>query len=368
MTRRAGRHGHWERLLQRQPGALLRYGVAVALALGSLGLVQVLHLLDAPGAASLALATVVVSGIYGGFGPALLDAAITSVGIEYLSAPAFRLLDSWADVFSFGLHVAVGWVIADITASLRVAYRRLSEEHAAAELARRARENVLAIVSHDLRSPLSVIKLAIETLLRAGRSGRRAADDPLLLQSMSHSAGRMNRIIEDLLDAVRIEKGQFRVQFSEHALSPILEEALQSVRAFAEGRGIRLHARLPAGDSRLRCDAARLLQVFSNLLHNAVKFSPEGGVVELSAHLEAGEARVSVRDYGPGIDPQVSARLFQRYWQAPGTAHQGTGLGLFIARSIVEAHGGRIEAASSPGQGACFTVTLAIGLSSRASE
>jgi signal transduction histidine kinase len=168
----------------------------------------------------------------------------------------------------------------------------------------------------------------------------------------------MSRLIEDLLDVVRIEKGRFSIQPAEHDLAALLEQALHDVEAPAQAKAVQLHCTRPQGDYGLRCDGARVSQVLANLLGNAVKFSPEGAVVEVELQPGATHLAVKVTDRGPGIAESDLPRVFTRYWQAKETAYKGTGLGLFIAKGIVEAHGGRIDVHSRPGQGATFTVVL----------
>jgi signal transduction histidine kinase len=352
----------WQRFLLIERGPLLRYTAATALALGSLLVVSWTRSTDGGDVSSLALTTVVLSAIYGGLGPALLDTLITSVGIDYLfAAPAFRAFDSWSSVFRIVLHGSVGVLVASIVSSLRAAYRQLRHEYLETDLARRARENVLGVVSHDLRSPLSVILMGAAQLSEGSRGGRRASDDPGTLERIHRAARQMNRIIDDLLDAVQIEKGRFRIVSAHEDLAPIIDDALESVRAAALAKDVRVNRSIRDGKLRVVCDRGRLAQVLSNLLGNAVKFSPEGGLVELLAAPDADAVRITVKDYGTGIAEEQLPHLFERYWQARDTAHHGTGLGLFIARSIVEAHGGRIEAVSQPGRGSTFTVSLPAG-------
>jgi signal transduction histidine kinase len=346
----------WDRFLLVERGWLARYGVALGLAVASLAAAQMLYTAELHDAGSLAIVTVVLSAIYGGLGPALLDGLVTAVGLEYLTEPAFTLLDSWDSAIRLLLHGAIAFLIADLISSLRLAYRHLRNQHMETELAKRARENVLSIVSHDLRTPLSVIKVTVNTLRRAGPNGARLAD-PSLLAPVERAVDQMQRIIDDMLDAVRIEKGQFRVQLAQHELVPIINDAVMSVRALAEARGVNVALQCQA--AQIECDRSRLLQVLGNLLHNAVKFSSNGGRVEIDAALDAHDGvQISVKDYGRGMDEQLMAGLFRRHWQAADTAHSGTGLGLFIAKSIVEAHRGRIEVQSAPGVGATFTVYL----------
>ncbi len=240
--------------------------------------------------------------------------------------------------------------------------RRLAVENArlarAAEAAAREREDVLAIVSHDLKNPLATVRLSAavlqQKLLRLpggeGLAGRVAA--------MDRAAVHMLGLITELLDAARLDAGQpLAVKPRPEPVGELLGEALALVEPQATRAGLRLEQHLAPGLMAL-CDRERILQVLANLLGNAVKFTPAGGTVTVEARSEAGEVRVAVRDTGPGIPEHEQPRLFVRYWQARGTAHRGSGLGLYIARGLVEAHGGRLWVESVPGAGSTFTFTL----------
>jgi signal transduction histidine kinase len=240
--------------------------------------------------------------------------------------------------------------------------RRLAVENArlarAAEAAAREREDVLAIVSHDLKNPLATVRLSAavlqQKLLRLpggeGLAGRVAA--------MDRAAVHMLGLITELLDAACLDAGQpLAVEPRPEPVGELLGEALALIEPQATRAGLQLEQHLAPGLMAL-CDRQRILQVLANLLGNAVKFTPAGGTVTVEARSEAVEVRVAVRDTGPGIPEHEQPRLFERYWQARGTAHRGSGLGLYIARGLVEAHGGRLWVESVPGAGSTFTFTL----------
>lgn len=345
-------------LLAERP-AKLRYAAAVLLACGFLALVYLLAWLEGTQLSSLAIVSVVLSAIYGGMGPALLAAAISAVGVDYFFAdPLLRIFDSWASVFRVLTYGAVGFVVAAIVARLREAYRELHAQYRQTDEAKRARESILAVVSHDLRSPLTAVLLGIAYIKQAAREDTPLADLSGALDAIHRSADMMKRLVDDLLDAAAIEAGRFSIAPARQAVTPILEEAVESARLAADARRIRIDLDLPERIPEAAVDRQRFSQVLANLIGNAVKFSPEGGSVRVALRLEAERIRVDVRDTGPGISKDDLPRVFSRYWQGKKTAHLGTGLGLFIARSIIEAHGGRIEAASPPGGGAVFTLIL----------
>jgi signal transduction histidine kinase len=321
--------------------------------------VHLLSWLEGTQLSSLAVLSVVLSAIYGGMGPALLAAAISAVGIDYFfAAPLERIFDSWTSVLRVLTYGAVGVVVASIVVSLRKAYRELHAQYRQTEEAKRGRENILAIVSHDLRSPLSAVLLGIAYVKRAAKKGTPPADLAGALDAIHRSADMMKRLVDDLLDAATIEAGRFSIAAARQSLAPIVEDAVESARLAADAKRIRIDLSIPEGTHIALADRQRLTQVLANLIGNAVKFSPEGAQVNVELHASGDWLRIDVADSGPGISTEDLPHVFSPYWQAQSTAHLGTGLGLFIARSIVEAHGGRIEANAAAGHGAVFSVSL----------
>lgn len=240
--------------------------------------------------------------------------------------------------------------------------RRLAEEnarlYAEAGASARAREDVLAVVSHDLKNPLSTVRLGTGILARRLDALPEGAALQRQVAAIDRAATHMQDLITRLLDAARLDAGQPLVMERHlEPVEPLALEALAMVEPQAQGKGIRLEHRLARGLS-ASCDRPRILQVLANLLGNAVKFTPPGGTVTVTSTHAAGAVQVSVRDTGPGIPKAHQPRLFQRHWQASDTAHQGSGLGLYIACGIVTAHGGHLWVDSDEGAGATFTFTL----------
>jgi signal transduction histidine kinase len=229
-----------------------------------------------------------------------------------------------------------------------------AEMYRAAERARREREEVLAMVSHDLKNPLHTIGFATTILgMRDVAEDRQAAQ----IEVIGRAVSEMNELIDRLLDAARIDSGRFHVDPRPEPLDALVAEALYRAAPAAERAGVVCAASPPTGAAVL-ADRGRLLQVFGNLLGNAISFSPTGGRVTVGVDLEGDVARIAIRDQGPGIDPEAQRHIFDRYWQARRAGRAGAGLGLSIARGIVEAHGGRIGVESSPGDGSTFHFTV----------
>lgn len=227
-----------------------------------------------------------------------------------------------------------------------------------AEAAVRSRDEVLSVVSHDLRNPVSTVAMSVSLLQDAGIQ---LSDEErrIQFQIIGRSAQRMNRLIQDLLDVARIEGGRLTISCRCEHPSALATEAGESFRVIAEEKSLRLETQIVSGLPRVNADRDRVLQVLSNFLGNAVKFTPAGGVVTLRALPDAGGGVIfEVSDTGPGIAPEDLPRVFDRFWQAKRTAHLGTGLGLAIAKGIAEAHRGRVWAASTPGAGSTFFFAL----------
>lgn len=249
-------------------------------------------------------------------------------------------------------------LIADLgqRAALAVDNARLLQE---AETAVRARDETLAIVSHDLRNPLAAI-LANAGILERRLQGHDA--DRLLAraESIRRSANRMNHMIRDLLDLARIEAGGLELHPEVQPLGPLLADALEMFQPLAAEKGIELVTQAPTeGPVEPSYDRERILQVLSNLVGNALKFTRSGGSIRVASRVEGRSVAIGVIDDGCGIASDALPHLFDRYWQGrPEERLQGAGLGLYIAKGIVEAHGGRIWALSEPGRGSAFWFTL----------
>ena len=230
-----------------------------------------------------------------------------------------------------------------------VLYRRTTD-------AVKARDEILAVVTHDLRNPLHTIQLSAAMLRDA--SPDRRSDTHRMLDVISRTVGRMSTLVEELLDVSSMEAGRFSVSPGRASAAELVREAGEVLTATAAERGVRLETRVSGGDFAVWMDSAQLLRVVSNLVGNALKFTPAGGAVTLAVERRGTEAHFSVRDTGPGIDPQDLPHVFDRYWQAHRGDRRGAGLGLAIARGIVEAHGGRIQVESEPGNGATFSFAI----------
>ena len=226
-----------------------------------------------------------------------------------------------------------------------------------AQRANRARDEVLSVVSHDLRNPISAIAMCARALDEAPPSDEAARKE--LLVTIRESTQWINRLIQDLLDVAVIESGKLSLQVREQEPAPLVLQARHMFEVEAADHDIRLDARIATNLPLLSADGARIVQALGNLLRNAIKFTPNGG--NITVGVDARDARVQfwVSDSGPGIPVENQARLFDRYWQSSNGARvRGTGLGLSITKGIVDAHGGEIWVRSTPGEGSTFTFAI----------
>jgi len=220
-----------------------------------------------------------------------------------------------------------------------------------------ARDDVLAILSHDLGNPLSAVFIRSRVLLRTLPRELVAAREQV--EGIRTAAEEMDRLVTNLLDLRRIEAGRLVVEPRPHSAAALLQGLDDSFRVLAKEKSLDLELRcLEPEPPVVRADRDRLLQALGNLVGNAIKFTPEGGRVGVYVSRDGDQVRFEVRDTGPGIPADQLPHLFDRFWQARNSGRRSVGLGLSIAKGIVEAHGGRIWVESEEGKGARFFVTV----------
>jgi signal transduction histidine kinase len=250
-------------------------------------------------------------------------------------------------------------IVVDVTEQRNAQEERkalLARERAAreeAEAAVRSREDMLAIVSHDLRNPLGTISMML-SLIEATLADERSRTQAGIIR---RALANMTRLIQDLLDVNGIATGKLVVHRNPVEVRSLLEDCRQSLGPLAAQRNQAFD--VAASDcGEVMADRDRVAQVLSNLVGNAAKFTPEGGRITVSAEAAGREVRFRVGDTGPGIEVRDLPHIFDRFWQARRVRRGGVGLGLAISKGIVEAHGGRIWARSAPGVGSDFYFTL----------
>jgi PAS domain S-box-containing protein len=266
------------------------------------------------------------------------------------------LLVASAPIFSGAGKVigAVG-VFEDVTALKDLERERESLE--------RSKDEFLSVISHELRTPLASIMGYSEILLDEGlRSDPEVQQE--FLQAIFDSAGRLNLLLDDLLDLTRLGQRTFRLMVEPVQPSRLLERVLDLMRPMAKEKDQHLELEIQNELPTLIADAQRLGQVLGNLVSNAIKFSPKNSSIKLLCHSTDGEVQIAVTDSGPGIAAEDIPHVFERFYRGRNASRaSGTGLGLYVAKEIVEAHGGCLEVESEPGRGSTFRVRLPLGRS-----
>jgi signal transduction histidine kinase len=246
------------------------------------------------------------------------------------------------------------------TAELEATYRELEASHARLREVDQLKSDFLGNVSHELRTPLAAVKGYVDNLLD-GVAGPLTEKPRHYLGRVRDNADRLGRMVSDLLDLTRIEAGKIELAPQSLPVADLVSDALDGLRHIADERRVQVTVDVPVCPP-VWADPDKVHQVLTNLLANAVKFSPPGGLVSVTVADEgAGLVRFTVRDTGPGIPSADRERVFDKFYQVGrvgGERPPGTGLGLTIARHLVELHGGRVWVEDAPGRGAAFVVLL----------
>jgi signal transduction histidine kinase len=247
--------------------------------------------------------------------------------------------------------------LRECQAILQQSRDRFAALYQESQRALRKREELLAIVSHDLRCPISSVLLNADMLLTEcpGDERRRGRKH---VEAIKHAAKRLGRMVGDLLDLSSIDTGHLSLELERLQMSVMVMEALEMLRPLAQQKQQQLEVQLSGDDCPVVCDRGRLVQVRSNRVGNAVKFTRPEGAIAVRTERRNSEVWISVSDTGPGMAPGMVTHIFDAYFTAPDATSPGLGLGLFIAKGIVEAHGGRIWAETELGVGSTFYFAL----------
>ena len=249
-----------------------------------------------------------------------------------------------------------------LNTKLEESNRELNQANAQLRELSAMKEEFLALTTHDLRSPLSVISGVIN-FFNSGRLGDLTGEQKNMVSMMERNTQNLIELVNDLLDASKLESGTMRLDLATIELSALIDELRQQMQPLAAEKEIALEALVPEELPPLRADRAKLRRVLVNLISNALKFTPRGGRVSVSAAAEGTLVRVSVTDTGVGIPTEDMRDIFDKYAQARSRAtrsEKGTGLGLYITRQLVELHGGHIEVRSEVGKGSTFSFTIPV--------
>lgn len=318
------------------------------------------------------LLAVAVAALLGGAGPGLLATVIGACGLDYFIFLPGTLFHSADSFIRIGVYFLAAFVCGTIVDELRTAYQESECSLLAAEQEAAARKKVIGIVAHDLRNPLMNLVMKIHVLRKYATQDATAEKKLKLCDSMAFSVERMSRIIDDLLDATRIDAGNFTLLRTRCRVDILLEEILPGLQDLGERSKVILQSTISQGVRDLFCDPFRVAQVLSNLIQNAIKHSPPNGTVLVAVKPTGDGICFSVSDNGNGIPFEMGDRIFDAYTTGlmsgadPRTT--GAGLGLFISRAIARCHGGKLQYRNKMEGGTEFSFSLPYGAESEVSE
>ncbi len=265
----------------------------------------------------------------------------------------------------FPAEAAIAKVLTGDSVVFSVVLRDITEQvelHKRLQLAVRARDDTVGVVAHDLRNPVSAVKMLSTALIQRAETQSLSGEFSEQLHLIRDAATQMDRLIQDLLDITRVERGKLTVDMQSVTGVALLDTALRTMRPLVEQAGLVLEVDLPSALPVVHADPERVGQLLSNLIGNSIKFTSRGGRITVRAVEEGDYARIFVSDTGRGIPADQLPHIFDRYWQASdsGIRSRGAGLGLPIAQGIARAHGGQLRVESVDGQGSTFSFTLLV--------
>lgn len=354
-------------LLPRHPEALARALFAVDTTIVSYG---ILVFARDPGWTAYIVGTLLVIGGGFRFGPrgafaAALAMSVTYVGVAVYRGAAFGYVtEPERMAFVVVLFLLEAFLVAGILGEVeklraqRDAFERQQAETEALRELDRAKSDFLAAMSHDFRSPLTVIRGTLELLL-SRQPGPLAAPQEELARRAQRNVRRLEDFTEELLEMARLEQGGVQLDREDVDAYELVREVVEDHRPLAQERRQVVNVELDGGDPIISADATRLRHALGNLVSNAIKYAPEDSPITVNAARHDGTLRIRVVDRGPGVAPADRERIFEKFTRVRATrATPGAGLGLAIARSLVELHGGTLRYEDAPGGGAAFILTV----------
>ena len=305
------------------------------------------------------------SAWFGGFGPGVLTTVLGGLAVAYLWPAHFGGTTNAGDFLALALFGVVGVFVSSLVRALQRARARaertadqLRVAREEAERANRAKDEFLAVVAHELKQPLSAMLPAV-ALTRQRLSSEARASVDRTLDLLNRQIAHLQRVVNDLLDASRVVRGQVTLQARLVDPLQIMHDAVEAIRLRADERQQRVVVDFPERSATLNADPVRLQQVFLNVLSNATTYTPPHGEIRVSADVAGDRVVFRVRDSGEGIAADDLPRIFGLFTRAGGRREGGFGIGLAVARTLVELHGGTIQAQSEgPGHGSEFRITL----------
>lgn len=295
--------------------------------------------------------------------PELLEKLVNTKMREFENAKKEDAILSRKVLIFLGLASLICLVFAGVISALFIKmarHKKRTEEKDA--FISNARKEIVDTVSHDLKNPLSSIRLGLQYVEKK-LSRSHSCEDVEVSKGLTiifRSVDKMEKLISDLLDHTKLEAGKLVLEPTDCDLAKVTRELIEQFRPIALEKNIKITATLDDYGKTIKCDQGRVEQVISNIVGNALKFTPNGGQIHITMRYQGEDAVVSIHDNGHGMNTDQLEHVFDRYWQVKDTANQGTGLGLAIAKIVVETHHGKIWAESELGKGSTFYFTLPV--------
>jgi signal transduction histidine kinase len=337
---------------------LTRLGLAAAISAVAAVVAMALWSDTPPSPFLLAYPAVVLAAWWGGRIAGVATMVLTTLALAYFFLPPMSSLavEGRRDALDLALFCGVSLLLTHFITRMRRALRRTQDALREAEAATAAKETVLAVVAHDLRNPLQTIGLGTELLAREiGHEGEPVNEQ---IARIRRCAERARRLVDNILDSARIGANPFPIASEEWLLPDLIDEALSPFEPIAGTRGIQLDLPDPSTiDGSIICDRDRIAQVLSNLVGNALQYTARGGRVAVDVRRTPNVVQFSVADTGVGMTRDELDHAFERQWRGQGPGH-GSGLGLWIVKALVEAHGGRVAATSEPHKGTTMMFSI----------
>lgn len=317
---------------------------------------------------SISVLCAMIIALYGGLFPGFLFVVLLSLSADYFYIPEIgKVLDSSASI----QHSLVLWLVAlavsTLCSSIRFAFQQTESAKKRAEEAEKelqasvkARDELIGVISHELKNPLTTLQIGLELTQRVFPKIPENETALKHLRRLYPSIQKMRALISDLLDITRLEAKALHLELSPCDLWEVIQEVVRSYTPQAEEAMLQLQASIDPQTHDVYCDPRKTSQILGNLISNSMKFTQQGGLIQISTRKLERCVEVRVADNGKGIREDQLPHLFDRFWQAKETSHLGTGLGLSIVKGLVEAQGGEVHVESHWGEGSCFSFTLPI--------
>ncbi len=349
-----------EKMVQARLSSFVRYTGAAGI--GCLGIILGFSFTEITGMVGVpfAILATVIAAIFGGFGPGILASVISALSVDFYFVSSFYdLRVTYGGVLRVVVFAFISILVSILISSLRSAFARTEEARVQSDKSNQEKDAVIGFLSHDLKGPLSSASLSFQLIQRYLEVGGKEAEIQRVAANGLFFCGRMTQLIQNLLDASKIKSGGIALAPQWQNLGDIVSEVFAEHRLLAEEKGIRYSLDCPKDTAfYVSCDKVLLGQVLANLILNAFKFTEPRDSVQIKLMDQGKWLVIQVIDTGLGISKIELPYVFDKFWQSPKNSKDGTGLGLFISRAIVEAHRGKISVASESGKGSTFTILL----------